>query len=123
MGAISFKIPEKDKEFLEWYASRTATPEGSLYRSITLEYFTDWKLNLLVTEYSKGAISFKEMCDLGDISLTQGMLLLEEKQIEPPIPDTIDEYTISQTLKNIKSEKKDIYKNKKGIIRKSDSIT
>lgn len=122
MDTISFKIPKEDKKFLEWYAKKKAEPIGSIYRQATLDEFRKWKLNELLSLYSKGEIGFKEMCDIGEITLTKGMLLLQENDIEPPIPDIIDEYTISVTLKNIQSNDKSIYKNGKGIIRESPAV-
>jgi hypothetical protein len=120
--SISFKIPKEDKKFLEWFAKKKAEPIGSIYRLATLDEFHKWKLNELTSLYSKGELAFKEMCDLGGITLTKGMLLLQENDIDPPIPDVIDEYTISLTLKNIKDRKTDIYKNGKGILRETEEV-
>lgn len=122
MDTISFKIPKEDKKFLDWYAKRKAEPIGSIYRLATLEEFHKWKLQELLSLYSKGELSFKEMCNIGEITLTKGMLLLQENDIEPPIPDIVDEYTIGLTLKNIKEKKGDLYKNGKGIKRESEEI-
>lgn len=122
METISFKIPKEDKKFLDWYSKKKAEPIGSIYRLATLDEFHKWKLNELLYLYSKGELGFKEMCDLGEISLTRGMLLVQENDIDPPIPDIIDEYTISVTLKNIKSKDKSIYKNGKGIKRESEEV-
>lgn len=60
---------------------------------------------------------------LGDINFTKGMLLIQELDIEPPIPDIIDDYTISVTMDNISSSDKSIYKNKKCLSRKSKEVT
>jgi len=123
MDTISFKIPKPDKKFLEWFAQQNAEPIGSIYRTATLEGFHKWKIDILLSVYSKGNIGFKNMCDLADITLTKGMLLLEENNIEPPIPDIIDEYTIDLTLQNIKTKNRNIHKQKFEIKRESDEIT
>lgn len=122
MDTISFKIPKEDKKFLDWYSKKRAEPIGSIYRLATLDEFHKWKLNELLLLYSKGEIGFKEMCNIGEITLTKGMLLLQENDINPPIPDIVDEYTISVTLENIRSKDKSIYKNGKGITRESEEV-
>lgn len=111
MDVISFKIPKKDKEFLDWYSEKFATPVGSLYRSITLDKFKTWKLEKLLEMYKLGEIGFKEMCDRGDISLNKGMLILEKEKIDPPISELIDDYTVEKTLENIKNRDTSIFKN------------
>lgn len=60
---------------------------------------------------------------LGDINFTKGMLLIQELDIEPPLPDIIDDYTTSVTMGNISSTDKSIYKNKKDLSRKSKEVT
>ena len=120
MSAISFKIPKEDKDFLEWYSKKSATPIGTLYRSATQAEFHRWKLQLLVSLYSEGDIGFIKMCDIGNISLMKGMVLLEENGIEPPISDLVDDYTIAQTMKNIKDESsknKEIFRNESDLAR------
>ncbi len=123
MPSISFKIPEDDKQFLEWYSKRSATPVGTLYRSVTQKEFQKWKLQLLVSLYSDADIGFIEMCNLGNISLMKGMIILEEASAEPPISDIIDDYTIELTQRNIldeSGERSSIFKNGEGIRRISN---
>lgn len=122
MKHITFNLPDEEIAFLEWYYEKTGTPKGSFYRQVTLNTFKKEKLKLLIQEYSTGAIGFKKMCNLGNISLTEGMLLLEKEQIEPPIPAIIDEYTTQVTMENIKKKDYSIFKNGKKPIRKSKEI-
>ena len=53
----------------------------------------NYNLKMLLTEYSKGIIGFKKMCRLGNLTFAEGMLLIEQTGIEPPIPDSVDVYT------------------------------
>jgi len=100
MTQINFKIPEKEKDFLEWYSEKNAEPISSIYRNATLESFRQWKISILLGEYQKGSIRFKQLCALGNISFEEGTLLLQKMDIEPPISAIIDEYT-TETRKKI----------------------
>ncbi len=100
MPQINLKIPDNEKEFLEWYSEKSAEPISSIYRNATLESFRQWKISILISEYQKGSIRFKQLCDLGNISFEEGTLLLQKMDIEPPISAIIDEYT-SKTRKKI----------------------
>lgn len=122
MDTISFKIPKEDKKFLEWFSEKVATPIGSLYRTATLDEFKIWKFKMLTKLYSDGQISFMQMCKIGEITLSKGMLLIQEYDIEPPIPDILDDYTIELTKKNIESKDLSLYKNKKDLKRKSKEV-
>ncbi len=122
MKQIAFKLPDEEIEFLDWYSKKTGTPKGSFYRQLTLNEFKKEKLKLLLNEYSSGSIGFKKMCNLGNISFSEGMLLLEKEQIEPPIPSIIDEYTEKVTTDNIEGQDYSIFKNGKKPIRKSKKI-
>ena len=62
------------------------------------------------------------MCNLGNISFTEGILLLEKENIDPPIPAIIDEYTEEVTNKNIENKDYSIFKKGKKIIRKSKEV-
>jgi hypothetical protein len=95
MGQISFKLSEDDMEFLKWYASENSSSVSSLYRDITLETYHQWRLSVLLDIYQKGSIGFKKMCRLAKISLTEGMIEIQKRQIEPPITDSMDEHTSS----------------------------
>ena len=122
MKQIAFKLPKEQLLFLEWYSKKSGTPVGSLYRQITLDSFNQWKIDHLISEYKKGSLSFKRFCDLGNINLSEGMLILEEEQIEPPIPPIVDEYTELVSNLNIEKKDKSIYKNGIRIKRKSKQI-
>lgn len=95
MGQLTFKLPDEELRFLRYVADRTGSSLSSIYREKTLDHFVSWKKNYLLDEYAKGAIGFKQMCKLANISLNEGMLWLEEEAIEPPIPALVDEYTDS----------------------------
>lgn len=100
MTQINFKIPEKEKAFLEWYSEKNAEPISSIYRNATLESFRQWKISILSAEYQKGSIRFKQFCDLANISFEEGTLILQKLDIEPPISSVIDDYT-SETRKKM----------------------
>lgn len=93
MPQISFKIPAAEHDFLKWYSERTAGSVSTIYREATMETFRTWKMDILCELYAKGSISFKQLCNIGNISFLEGMLLIEQKEIEPPIPESVDEYT------------------------------
>lgn len=93
MTQINFKIPEKEKAFLEWYSDKNAEPISSIYRNATLESFREWKISVLINEYQKGSIRFKQLCDLASLTFEEATLLLQKMNIEPPISAIIDEYT------------------------------
>lgn len=100
MTEINFQIAEKEKAFLKWYSEKNAEPISSIYRNATLESFRQWKISILLGEYQKGSIRFKQLCDLANITFQEGTLLLEKLDIEPPISVLIDEYT-TETRKQI----------------------
>ena len=122
MKQISFKLSDEDIDFLEWYSKKTGTPKGSFYRQLTINEFKREKLNLLLNEYKIGAIGFKKMCNLGNITFSEGMLLLEKDNIEPPIPAIVDDYTTKVTNQNIIDRDLSIFKNGKKIVRKSKEV-
>ncbi len=93
MGQISFKISEKDLKFLRWYAEKHSTPLSSLYREITLDFYHNWRINTLIELYKNGEIGFKDLCNNGNLTFTEGMLLLQERKIEPPISIGMDKHT------------------------------
>ena len=93
MNQIAFRLPESEKEFLEWYAKKTAQPASSIYKANTLSAFQEWRQKTLLKEYQSGSISFKSFCRLNSISIYQGILLLERNQIEPPISSLMDDFT------------------------------
>ncbi len=95
MNPITFKIPDREMQFLKWMSQKTGTPVSSIYRNNTLESFQQWKISVLLKEYEKGAIGFKNFCFLANITLLQGMIVIEEQGIEPVMPSAIDEYTES----------------------------
>ena len=117
MKQLAFKLPDEEVKFLEWLSKITGTPMGSLYRLITLDNFKQWKIEKLLSEYKVGAIGFKKLCNLGNISLSEGMLLIEKKDIEPPISSEIDDYTEKVSNNNIKTKNKSKYKNRENLIR------
>ncbi|OLS22118.1 MAG: hypothetical protein HeimC3_32600 [Candidatus Heimdallarchaeota archaeon LC_3] len=116
MSQLTFKIPHGEKEFLEWWANKTGQPKSSIYRNATLEAFVEWKIEILLKEYQQGIIGFKKMCNLGGLTFNQGSLIIQERNIEPPISELIDEHTKS-VRERIKPE--DLYKDGKKPKRKS----
>lgn len=93
MGQISFKIPDEEMEFLRWFSTKTANSISTLYRDATIDSYRNWKLDLLCSLYEKGSIGFKQFCRLGNLTFQEGMLLIESRDIEPPISETINDYT------------------------------
>lgn len=123
MKQLAFKLSDNEIKFLDWYSKKTGTPMGSLYRQITLDIFNQWKIDHLLHEYELGAISFKQLCDIGSITFSEGMLLVEENNIEAPISSITDAYTELLTKSNIEKKDKSIYKDGKGITRKPKNKT
>lgn len=78
---------------------------------MTPEAFREWKISILLKEYQTGSIGFKELCNLGGITFNEGALLLEQKNIEPPISELADDYSAKirdrMTRKDISKEGKD----------------
>lgn len=68
-------------------------------------------------------MEIKQLCDIGSITFSEGMLLMEQYNIELPISSIIDDYTESLTKRNIEKNNKAIYKDGKGITRKSKNKT
>lgn len=93
MTQINFKIPEDEKAFLEWYSEQNAEPISSIYRKATLEPFREWKISILIAEYKKASIRFKQLCDLANLTFEEATLILQKMDIEPPISSIIDDYT------------------------------
>ena len=113
MKQVGIKLPKEDLAFLEWYSEKSSTPVAGLYRQATYESFRQWKLELILKEYQKGTTSFKKLCDLANISLLEGMIIIEKERIEPPIPNLVDDYTIEVTRRNIQEENQNIHKKTK----------
>lgn len=103
MAQISFKIPDKELDFLKWYSKMTSHSVSTIYRDVTLDNFKEWKLGVLSSLYGKGTIGFKHLCTLGNITLQEGMLLIEMKKIDPPISEKVDLHTEEVTRKILKS--------------------
>lgn len=99
MPQITFRLPENETEFLKWYSEKTAQPVSTIYRNSTMDHYQEWKLNVLLDEYKRGAINIKTICKLTDKSFHEALLLLEKHQIEPPISQIMDEYTSSVRAK------------------------
>ena len=93
MPEISFKISEEDFEFLMLVSKKTGSPISSIYRDNLSSQFKSWKIAYLLSEYAKGSLGFKKMCLLANISLNEGMLLVEKEDIEPAIPSIVDKHT------------------------------
>ena len=93
MGQISFKIPDKELVFLQWLSKKTSNPVSSIYRNATFDAFQEWKMAILLKEFQKGSLGFKELCKLGNITFNEGVLLFQQRDIEPPISELVDEYT------------------------------
>ena len=100
MGQISFKISETEMEFLRWYSEETSNSMSTIYRDITFDTYKKWKITVILQLYAAGKIGFKHLCRMADISFTEGLLLIEENEIEPPIPESVDDYT-SKVAKRI----------------------
>lgn len=122
MNQIGIKLPIEEIKFLDWYSKKTANSKAGIYRDATLTAFQKWKLEILLKEYEEGKIGFKEMCSLGNLTLLEGMKIVETEQIEPPITDLMDEYTETLTLKNIKHSSGHHTKSKKPLKRTSPEI-
>ena len=119
MGQISFKISDKEMEFLRWFSRKTAQPLSSIYRNVTLDAFHQWKISTLIEEYRNGAIGFKQMCNLGNLSFSQGLILLQNNDVEPPIPEIVDDYT---SHIREKMTPRDVFKNGKVPKRESKEV-
>ena len=63
------------------------------YRNVTFDLYLEWKLEILLKEYQKGTIGFKELCRLFSKSFQAVSLILQERDIEPAISEIMDEYT------------------------------
>lgn len=117
MAQISFKIPDAELDFLQWLSKKTSNPVSSIYRNATLDAFREWKLFILLKEYQDGSLGFKELCKLGNITLNQGALLLEQRNIEPPISELVDVYSSKirdhLTVENIFKEGKNFKRTSK----------
>lgn len=93
MAILTFKIPENEKKFLDWWSQKSGEASSSIYRNVTIEIFKKWKIDMLIIEYSKGSIGFKKFSNLAGMSFNETSLLLQKENIEAPISDLIDEYT------------------------------
>ncbi|OLS19224.1 MAG: hypothetical protein HeimC3_46550 [Candidatus Heimdallarchaeota archaeon LC_3] len=119
MAQISFKIPDEEMKFLYWWSKKSGNPISSIYRNITLDLFKEWKIEVLLKEYQKGIIGFKQFCNLSGMSFNEASLLMQTEDIEPPISALIDEYTSKIREKLIKT---DIIKSGKEFKRKTPEI-
>lgn len=119
MPQITFRLPDSEKEFLKWYAEKTAQPISTVYRNATMDYYHKWKEQLLLEEYEKGTISIKSFSDLTHKTFHETILLLEKKGIEPPISQAMDEYT--STIRK-KLTAKDLFKEGVKVTRESPTI-
>lgn len=79
-------------------------------------------MEILLKEYQEGKIGFKRMCDLGSLTLLEGMKIVETERTEPPITDLMDEYTMKITEENIKQPSSLLTKTKKSLKRTSPEI-
>ncbi|OLS22121.1 MAG: hypothetical protein HeimC3_32630 [Candidatus Heimdallarchaeota archaeon LC_3] len=119
MGQITFRITDQDLEFLEYVSEKTGQSKSIIYRNNTIEEFRNWKKQYLLGEYASGVIGLKKMCIIAHMTLTEGMLLIEQNRIEPPIPKKVDDYTseISKTI-----TPKELFKNGKVPRRESQKL-
>lgn len=107
MGQISFKIPVEEFEFLKWYAKKNQEPMSTIYKSITLNHFKNWKKNILLEEFEKGNLSIKQICKIGNFTFHEILKSMEENKIDQPISDLVEDYTLT-VLDQLK--KKQIFK-------------
>ncbi len=78
---------------------------STTYREATFDSYQTWKLDILCNIYTNGGIGFKQLCSLANITLIEGMKLIEDREIEPPISDSMDDYTQQVTDKIIQKIK------------------
>lgn len=50
-------------------------------------------MTILLAEYRKGSMRFKQLCNLANITFEEATLLMQKMDIEPPISSIIDDYT------------------------------
>jgi len=93
MGQITFKMPDEEIEFLKYVSKQNGSAFSSIYRDKTITYYKQWKIEYLLTEYERGSIGFKTFCRLGNLSPLEGMIAIENSNIDPKVPEIIDEYT------------------------------
>ena len=120
MGQLSFKIPDSEMEFLHWFSERTSQPIGALYRNATFDLYLEWKLEIILKEYQRGIIGFKQLCRLSSKSFQAMSMILQERDIEPAISEIMDEYT-SAVRDSLTA--KDVFKDGKVPKRISQPIT
>ena len=86
-------MSDEDLEFLRWYSKIENTAISSMYRQITLNSYREFRLSVLTAMYTEGKIGFKQFCRKANISFTQGLKIIEEQKIDPPITENMDDYT------------------------------
>lgn len=120
MKSITFKLSKRDIVFLSYVSEKTGSPLSSIYRDKTIEFFHDWKISYLLKDYENGKIGLKKFCNLANISFNEGLLLLEKHEIEPPIPEILDNYTTLKMEELDYSFKQDIKPERKSPVVESD---
>ncbi|MHA1266845.1 MAG: UPF0175 family protein [Candidatus Helarchaeota archaeon] len=107
MRQINFRLTEEEYESLRLLAIHLGESVPKLSKRILLENLTEVRVKIALEAYRTNKIGLKKAWKLSGLSFPEFNKLLVEKNIEPSIPEELDDKLIKIALK-IKEE--DVFK-------------
>jgi predicted HTH domain antitoxin len=110
MKQLNFRLSDEEYNILEVLSHHLNESIPNLSKKILLENLAEIRIKIALTAYQENKIGLKKAWKLSGLSFLEFNNLLVEHQIEPPIPEALDDKLIEIAL-DIKKE--DLFKPKK----------
>jgi len=110
MKQINFRLSDEEYNILEVLSHHLNESIPNLSKKILLENLAEIRIKIALTAYQTHQIGLKKAWKLSGLSFFEFNKLVVEHQIEPPIPEELDDKLIEIAL-DIKKE--DLFKPKK----------
>ena len=110
MRQINFRLSDEEYDILDLLSHHLNESIPNLSKRILLENLADIRIKIALKAYQKNKIGLKKAWKLSGLSFFEFNKLIVENNIEPPIPEELDDKLIEIAL-DIKQE--DLFKAKK----------
>lgn len=110
MKQINFRVEEEVFEILRMISIQLNETIPNLSKRLILEHMGDLRKKIALKGYQEAKLSLKTAWKISGLSFLEFNNLLVQNNIEPPIPEELDDKLIEIALK---IEEKDIFKSDK----------
>ena len=110
MKQINFRVEESVFEILKIISTQLNETIPNLSKRLILENIGELRKKIALHGYQEGKLGLKTAWKISGLSFLEFNNLLVKNNIEPPIPEELDDKLIEIALK---IEKKDLFKNEK----------